>query len=183
MKRIEKGAGQAAPPGENVFRQLMETHGQDVWNYLFVLTRRRDAADDLAQDVFLRAYEKWATFRGDASVKTWLFAIARHRAFNYKRSALFHRVVLLGGMREEGHSPSAEREAMAGLLADELWEAVLRLPDKYREVLLLDARYQMPVKEMAALLGIPEGTVKSRISRARAKLAKEWKEGSAYDTV
>jgi len=57
---------------------MMERYGEDVWNYAFFLTKRRDMADDIAQDPFLKAYAGITSFRGEASLKTWLLKIARN---------------------------------------------------------------------------------------------------------
>ncbi|MFC3801740.1 sigma factor [Cohnella sp. GCM10012308] len=59
-------------------RELMRLYGSEVWNLAFVLTKRRDLADDVSQDVFFAAYRKIDTFRGASSVRTWLLSITRN---------------------------------------------------------------------------------------------------------
>lgn len=71
---------------------------------------------------------------------------------------------------------SAEQEAIGNQYANRIWEIIMELPDKYREVLVLDIQQDLPVAEMSALLGIAQGTVKSRLGRAREKVRTAIKE-------
>lgn len=169
--------------GAESFRELMETYGQTVWDYAFYVTGRFDLADDVAQDVFLTVYRRIGTFRGQSSLRTWLLAITRNVALNARRSAFLRRAVLMdrpGGLAGDAH-PSAEQEALSRSHAEALWRTVLALPVKYREVLLLDAKYEMSLAEIAGVLDVPLGTVKSRLARARRKVAAAWKESVEYE--
>ncbi|MFC6549317.1 RNA polymerase sigma factor [Cohnella cellulosilytica] len=149
-------------------REIMEQYWSEIWNYAYFLTKDREMARDIAQDAFIKSYYKIATYRGQASFKSWLLAIARNTAFRYKRSAFWRRVTLMPRPpAEERTVESAEAAYWSRQETDELWRIVMDLPDKYREVLTLDILYDLPVKELAALLRIPAGTVKSRLSRAR----------------
>lgn len=148
----------------------MESFGQDVWNYAFFLTKRKDAADDISQDVFLRAFKHWNDFQGRSSVKTWLLTITRNLSLNYLKSSYMTRVSLTGWITSKQTEPSAEKEFMDAAAVSQIWKYVLELPPKYREVLILESHYQLPRKEIAELLGISEGTIKSRLHRARARM-------------
>ncbi|NGZ77967.1 sigma-70 family RNA polymerase sigma factor [Saccharibacillus sp. VR-M41] len=153
---------------------MMETYGDDVWHYAYFLTRSRDLADDIAQDTFVKAYGALDSFRGEARVKTWLLAIVRNTAFTGRRSAFARRVRLQADPPGKSRE-SAEDEYMRRSDREEIWNAVMKLPDRYREVLVLDLKHGLPLTETAKLLGIAEGTVKSRLHRARAKVAKALK--------
>ncbi|MNF90738.1 RNA polymerase sigma factor SigM [compost metagenome] len=157
-----------------VLDELMKEYGRDVWNYALFLTRSRTLADDIAQDVFVKVYERMYLYRGESSVKTWLLAITRNAARDALRSSWLRRVTLLPNRAasEDAH-PSAEREAMERELTRDVWSIVLELPAKLREVLLLYAHHQLQMKEIAALLNLSEGTVKSRLFRARAQASKK----------
>ncbi len=72
---------------------IMLTYGEDVWNYAFFLSKNRTLADDVTQDVFVRVYERLYTFRGEASIKTWLLAITRNLVRDHWRSAWIRRVI------------------------------------------------------------------------------------------
>lgn len=163
------------------FHRLMAEYGQDVWNLAFVLTKRHDLADDVTQDVFLKAYKSIGTFRGASSVKTWLLSITRNISINYLRSAFMRKVTLTEWITSKGASPSAEHEMLEQALSEQIWQAVLTMPLKMREVLILHAKYEMTTKEIADLLQMSEGTVKSRLARARQQMNRYWKESAAYE--
>ncbi|MBP1992486.1 RNA polymerase sigma factor [Paenibacillus eucommiae] len=153
-----------------ILRNLMETFGNDVWNYAFSICRNMDLADDITQEAFLKVYRNLTTFRGEASVKTWLLTITRNTAYDYMRKAFWRKVTLVGFVDKGGTSQSAENEALENLYASDIWKKVISLPAKYREVLILHAHYQLKTREMAAILNISEGTVKSRLHHARLKV-------------
>ncbi|MGF7035997.1 RNA polymerase sigma-70 factor (ECF subfamily) [Paenibacillus mucilaginosus] len=156
-----------------VLSELMGAYGEDVWNYAFFLTRDHALSDDITQDVFVKVYEKMYSFRGESSVRTWLLAITRNLVRDHWRSAWFRRVIPFGSPKREEHGPSAESLAVSSLVTEEVWAAVLALPRKLREVLLLHAHHGLSHAEIASLLDLSQGTVKSRLSRARAKVSKE----------
>jgi RNA polymerase sigma-70 factor (ECF subfamily) len=157
------------------FRELMLLYGRDVWNYAFLMTHNPDHADDISQDVFLQVYRNIGSFRGESSIRTWILTITRNRVLNYRRSAFFRKVSLVGFVVRSDTHPSAEQEALMNSLSNDLWKLVMKLPIKFREVLLLNAKYELSQKEIANLLGLSEGTVKSRLSRARQKVNEVWK--------
>lgn len=88
-------------------RDLMVRYGEDVRNYAYFLTRRHDWADDIAQEVFVKAYRNIGSFRGESSIKTWLLRIARNTAYSYRKLAFFRRTVGLeyGRQRATGLRP------------------------------------------------------------------------------
>jgi len=159
--------------GKFEIEHLVRKYWKDVWNYSYVLTQKHDIADDIAQETFIRAFRSLDSFRSESTVKTWLLKIARNATINYKRSAFFRKMVLMDYVQNNFSSPSAEKNYFDGRFADRIWELVMRLPLKQREVLLLNAHYQMSLADIADLLVLPEGTVKSRLHRARMKLD-EW---------
>ncbi|TJY44598.1 sigma-70 family RNA polymerase sigma factor [Cohnella pontilimi] len=158
--------------------ELMTAYGKDVWNYAYSLTRKWDLADDITQEVFIKVFRNMHAFRRDASVKTWLLTITRNTAIDHQRSAFVRKVTLSDWLEERGERRSVESEAMEKWAVGDMWRMVLRLPVKYREAIILFAHYQMSMKEMAEVLGVTEGTVKSRLFHARQKLSK-MKEESA----
>jgi RNA polymerase sigma-70 factor, ECF subfamily len=155
---------------------LILKYWEDIWNYAFVLTNKHDVADDIAQDTFINAFLSVQGFRGQSTVKTWLLKICRNQVINYKRSAFFRRMVPVAFVMTSAESASAESTFFANSMVDAVWKHLLALPCKYREVLLLEIRYSFSYEEMADFLGITEGTVKSRLHRARAKMRKKIEE-------
>jgi len=162
---------------------LMGTYGQDVWNFAHLITRNRNAADDITQDVFLQAYRHSVSFRGEASVKTWLLKITRNMSYNYRNTAFFRKVLLVDLIVSKDASRSAEQSFMEKEAANEVWRQVFRLPTKYREILVLHAKYELSLQEIANILKIPVGTVKSRLFGARRRLSFALKEEMIYDPV
>lgn len=152
--------------------ELMNAYGKDVWNYAYSITRKWDMADDITQEVFIKVFRNMQAFRRDASVKTWLLTITRNTAIDFKRSAFLRKVTLSDWFEERGERRSSENEVLEQMAVNDLWKMVLELPPKYREAIILFAHYQLSMKEMADILGVTEGTVKSRLFHARQKLAK-----------
>ena len=162
---------------------LMNTYGQDMWNFAYSLTKNRSMADDIIQDVFIQAYLNVTSFRGEASVKTWLLRITRNISYNYRKSAFIRKVLLVDVVMSRGQAYSAEKSFMENEAVHEVWKQLLRLPTKYREVLLLQAKHGLPLGEIAQILQIPEGTVKSRLFAARKKMSILLKQEEHYGTV
>ncbi|MDR6879820.1 sigma-70 family RNA polymerase sigma factor [Bacillus sp. 3255] len=157
---------------DQILCELMENFGEDVWNFAYFLTRRREAADDLSQEVFLAAYNGIYAFRGDCSVKSWLLTITRNKAMHVLQSAFIRKVTLTDRLFARNNAPPAEQVIFTRLENRHLWHMVLQLPRKYREVLILDYHYGLKQKEIAKLLRVSEGTVKSRSHRAKKTLNK-----------
>ncbi|MDG0809597.1 RNA polymerase sigma factor [Cohnella rhizosphaerae] len=154
---------------------LIAKHWHDVWQYALFLTRREHLAEDVAQDTFVRAMRAIDGYRGDGPFKNWLFRIARNTAFNYRKSAFWRRVTLVGLIPNARGTASAECEYWRKELVNEVWAGVWNLPSKYREPIVLYAHYEWSYGEIAELLGVAEGTVKSRLFRGRAMLAERMK--------
>ncbi|MCL6664540.1 RNA polymerase sigma factor [Paenibacillus amylolyticus] len=170
---------------------MMDDYGNDVWNYAYFLTKSAEQADELSQEVFIRAYSGIAQYRGEGSLKTWLLTITRNTTFTYRKSRFF-RSSLWGetlsieterecsGQRvmiqEKTSHPSAEMEVIRKEHVNEIWDIVLALPRKFREILLLNLKYELTTSEIAEMLKISLGTVKSRLSRGKDKVRKQWEE-------
>lgn len=165
LKHLAQGYDRSA-----VLSDLMNSFGNDVWNFAYFLTSRSDVADDISQEVFLAAYNGLHTFRGDCSVKSWLLTITRNKALHYLQSAFIRKVTLTDKFKR-GTSPSAEQVVFDRLDNSAVWKAVMKLPRKYREVLVLDFHYGLKQKEIAVFLKVSEGTVKSRSHRAKKRMS------------
>ncbi|CAM4522247.1 RNA polymerase sigma factor [Paenibacillus typhae] len=173
---------------EEQLRQIMSLYGNDIWNYIYYLTQNTEQADDLAQEVFVKCFYRIGTYRGTASLKGWLLTIARNTVFSYRKSRFF-RTGLWGGEVQSltpagpkqqgaqaeagrllGTTRSAEMEYMGNQQTKDIWSIIMKLPDKLREVLVLDLKAELSINEIAGLTGLPPGTVKSRLHRARRKV-------------
>lgn len=153
------------------FPALVKRYQDRIYRFILRLIRSPDEASDLTQDTFLRAYQGLARWRPDASFKTWLFRIARNAAFDHLRRVKRVEFVALEDDMEIP-DPAAGPEAVleTAQRVRILAAALGRLPQDHREILLLREIEDMSYEEIADVLGLNTGTVKSRIARARAAL-------------
>jgi RNA polymerase sigma-70 factor (ECF subfamily) len=162
------------------FGELVDRYQSAVYRTALAALRSPEEAEDVAQEAFLAAYRKIGDFRGEASFKTWLLAITWRRALDRRKSVVewFSRFVAPPNGRLSGPddppslAPSHEKQLIDADLQRHVRRLVLKLPSKMRDVLLLAATGEHTFEEIAALLGIPVGTVKWRASEGR-RLLKE----------
>ena len=155
------------------FSELVSRHQDRIYRFLARLTRSPDDALDLTQETFLSAYQALGRWRPQARFSTWLFQIARNLAFDQLRRT---RRVEFVALQEEQEStiqdtaptPDAALQTTQRLRA--LEQALVRLPAEHREILLLREIEDLAYDDIAEVLGISLGTVKSRLARARAGL-------------
>lgn len=157
-------------------RQAMDAlvirHHADVYRFLRHLTRHPQEAEDLAQSTLLRALDRIDTYGGKAPLRSWLLGVAYREFTGWRRRRLW--LPLLGDRpaRTNAYDDLAEAEA--------LLDAIGRLPDALKATFLMHHVEEVPLAEIAATLAIPEGTVKSRLHAARARLRTILKEEETY---
>lgn len=135
--------------------------------YARALTSNSDAADDLVQDTLERALSRSALFRPGGDPRPWLFTIMHNIFVNQVRSAAARRTMQLDPDYAE---PAIHDTTQDGLAMRDLDRALRKVPDEQREILLLVGLENLSYAECATILGIPVGTVMSRLSRGREKL-------------
>jgi RNA polymerase sigma-70 factor, ECF subfamily len=142
-----------------------------LWRYALVLSRARDVADDLVQATCLRAIERADQFVPGTRVDRWLFAILRSIWLNEIRS---QRIREGGGFVDaaDALTTDGEHEIEMNITAAAVLRAIDRLPEAQRETILLVYGEGYSYAEAAAALGVPIGTIMSRLSAGRAALAK-----------
>jgi RNA polymerase sigma-70 factor (ECF subfamily) len=142
-------------------------------NLAWRFCRDRSRAEEMAQEAFLRAWRNLGQWRRESSFSTWLFAVAA----NVYRNEL-KRLPTLNVPLEEAKEPTMAALQFAALEEKARYEtvrgAVLALPQRYREPVILFYFHEMDVAQAAATMGLPEGTVKARLSRARALLKRRF---------
>jgi RNA polymerase sigma-70 factor (ECF subfamily) len=159
------------------FDGVVREHAAAIVNLARAMTGSDSDADDLAQETFVRAWRGFAKFRGESTVRTWLHGIAlnvirTHRAKRSRAGQLFS--VL--SRREPGEEDPLEQmpavEDLEGRLVarDAIDRALAALPADLRETLVLRDIQGLEYREISAVLGVPIGTVESRIFRARQRL-------------
>ena len=155
---------------EREFEQAVRDSANLAVRVAFGVLRRREDAEEVAQEAFTRACPKFRDLRAPEQFRawivrvTWRLAIDRWRGERRREARERHAGEEPGQRTVEDDALAAERSAL-------LWKAVDDLPEKLRAVIILSALQGHDVREVAQLLGIPEGTVKSRLFLARAALA------------
>lgn len=174
---------------EPAFAQLMERYRLELFHFLFRFAGNRAAAEDLFQETFLQVYLSADTFDPERRFKPWLFTIAANKARDHlRRNSRRQTAALSAPIGTEGEDG---REFMDLLQADlpmpgegleraeteELVRQVMaQMPDHLREVLVLAYFQQFSYKEIAEMVSVPLGTVKSRLHAAVAAFAQLWKD-------
>jgi RNA polymerase sigma-70 factor (ECF subfamily) len=150
---------------------LVREYGNDVLRTAYSFVRDREAAKDLFQETFIKANYNLDKFRGDSSIKTWLIRITVNVCKDYLKSAYQKNVVPMTQVEEDSLRVEDDHEQIENADRDEqIRRAVNSLPENYREVVLCVYFREMSVADTSAALGVPEGTVKSRLARAREVL-------------
>lgn len=153
--------------------QLMESYGAIIMRTAYFYTGDRHLSEDISHDVFLRAYRKWTSFRGDSTVKTWLTSIAVNACRDKMGVRMFTEQPTDPSRIERGRSISVEDEVVDKLKKSEVLQHLLRLPLPYQEVLYLYYYLDFSTREIAEATSAPEGTVRTRLHRAREAMARE----------
>jgi RNA polymerase sigma-70 factor (ECF subfamily) len=168
---------QAGDP--NAYGELVAMHESAAFRVAYVLLRSEADAQDAAQEAFVKAYLALARFRRGEPFRPWLLQIVGNEARNRRRSlgrrnGLVDRAIaaVRGGSRDDA-AGSAEAQVLAGETRDEVRGALLRLRAEERMVVTCRYLLELSEAETAAALGIPGGTVKSRLHRALARLRSE----------
>ena len=153
---------------EAIIRQMVETHQTPLMRLCYLYLHDVQLAEDAVQETFIKAARTLDKFRGEASMKTWLTSIAMRTCCDMRRSFWFRRMdrrVPPEMLPDPVQSPLEEETALT--------VAVMNLPQKEREVILLYYYQDMNVNEIARTLGVTQPTVSYRLKRAREKLRQE----------
>jgi len=184
----------AASQGDlDAFNQLVLAHQNMVYNHAYIFMGDSDAAEDVAQDSFLKAFQGINSFRG-GSFRGWLLRIATNSAYDILRRSRRHPTQPLYLEDEYGEElesalwlanpiSSVQETVERDELSEEIRLLMNKLPKTYRNVLILVDLYQFEYKEAAETLRIPIGTVKSRIARARFQMKKLLQENACFSTT
>lgn len=175
-------------PAAEAASALYRAHGNDVFALGLKMCGNRPDAEDLLQETFLRAYRDWASYKGDSSPTTWLYAIAVRvcRRMHRRRKGEPARMIPLGAARvgdddDWTELPAGGSGPLEGMVAKEtrsvVQRALARLPLHYRLPLALKELTEFTVDEIAELLALKPATVRSRVHRARLHLAREIRGG------
>ena len=163
------------------FRAIVDEHKQTVFRIAFDMTGNRHDAEDISQEVFLKAYRSLGSFRGDAKMSTWLYRITVNACYDHRstrawtsmkptelseeheRPPLFH----------EHSSNNPESSAEGSVMQRHINDALKKLTPRERSIFVMRHYSDLPLKEIAEVLKISEGTVKSMLFRALKRLQQE----------
>jgi RNA polymerase sigma-70 factor (ECF subfamily) len=170
------------------FPALMERYKLELFHFLIRFCGDRQIAEDLFQEAFAQVYQSLPKFDTTRRFKPWLFTIAANKARDHlRRVGKKHTLSLQapvdssdrqgGEMIDllEGDIPGPDEHALQEDLKDQVRRAVMQMPDHLREVLTLAYFQQLSYKEVAEILNLPVGTVKSRLHAAVAHFSQAWK--------
>ena len=173
---------------EDIFDKEFLPHADGLANFAFHLTQNEAEADDLWQETMIKAYKAVDSYQEGTNAKAWLFRIMKNTFINeYKRKkrqgqhvdyeeiAIYH---------DEEDSPltsytDLRTELFSNMMGDEMMTAINELPTDFRTILILCYVEEFQYEELAAIFDIPIGTVRSRLSRARALLKEKLKDYAA----
>jgi len=180
-KTDEQLVAEALGGAQSAYRQLVERFERPVFNLVARMVRDHGLAEDLAQDAFVKAFDRLTTFRAEqGKFSNWLFKIAHNTAIDHLRKSSLDTVPLDAPEADDPdyHAILADPGAATPLegaihsdLAHDLGAAIERLRPEYREVVVLRHQEGLAYDEIADVTGLPLGTVKTYIHRARKELA------------
>ncbi|CAG9620391.1 RNA polymerase sigma factor [Sutcliffiella rhizosphaerae] len=153
-----------------LFHKLMDKYCEELLKLAYSYVKDRQLSEDIVQDVFTRVFEHWDSFRGDSSYKTYLFRITINRCYDYLRSATYRKNHLLNSFQHFISLHTTEKHVLDNNEKYHVGQEILKLPIKYREVIILYYYKDFSMEEISSLLNCPVSTVKSRVHRAREKL-------------
>ena len=158
--------------------QIVSQYWRKVFNLAYKFVGRHDEAEDLTQDIFLKIFKALHTFDRRANFQTWLISISRNLCIDHYRSVRKERETMARDVDASQLSPPSRERGPYGQLEqldlkNLIKRALAELPASLREAVMLRDLQEFSYQEIAGRLGLPEGTVKSRINRGRLELARQ----------
>lgn len=170
---------------DRIFRKEFLPHADALYNFAFHLTYNEDDANDLVQETFLKSYRFIDSYQQGTNAKAWLFKILKNAFINdYRRKSKqpskvdYDEVVSYHDTDEDGHVEYLDlrQELFQGMLGDEITKALNELPVDFKTIILLCDIEEFSYEEIAKIIDIPIGTVRSRLHRARNILKEKLRE-------
>ncbi len=168
LRRAQSGDPEA-------FEQMIGPLEQLVWRICWHYTGNREAAEDCGQETMIRIWRSLNSYRGDCALESWVYRIAANCCMDWLRKKKRDKSVSMEPLQEQGFdpadpSPGTEEQVVTEDEHRRLREAITQLPEDQREALILTQLEKIPYEEAALALGVSEGTVKSRVNRAKVRL-------------
>lgn len=162
----------------SAFEKLVSLYAKKIYNYCYRMTDNREDAEDLTQEVFIKVYQNLKSFKGDSKFSTWIYRIAYNTCVDRYRKNRKVDTVSLNYSKDEdsveielvSNDPLPEEEVIKKERYKKLQACIAGLKPEYKSVIILRDIQNYTYAEIAEILQVPLGTVKSHISRARAAL-------------
>ena len=158
----EGGKNLAIKINEELYKKLVTQYGNSILRMCYMYLKDYQLAEDVTQETFLQVWNKYETFENKSSEKTWITRIAINRCKNCMRASWFKRISI-EELPEIFENDSSEMILNKGTISLK----IMKLPQKYREVILLYYYQELSVKEISAVLNQKETTILQRLKRAR----------------
>jgi RNA polymerase sigma-70 factor, ECF subfamily len=150
---------------DRAFEVLLQRYQVKVFRLVLSIVGNSSSAEEVTQDSFLKIWQALSGYDGRASLSTWIYTIARNTGISHLRAEFYRKTLSL----EEAPEPFAKAEPVLSRI--EIEGLLTSLPDEQREVIVLFYLQERSIEEVAVMLDLPEGTVKSHLHRARKAMA------------
>ncbi|WHY86741.1 sigma-70 family RNA polymerase sigma factor [Neobacillus novalis] len=170
----EINSSKVEPPNyfnrEDKLKWLMRTYGNDVIRVAYTYLKQRQLAEDVAQDVFIKCFEKMDDFRNESSYKTWILKITVNKCKDVLKSWAFKNLLFTDYFGNNQEDRTIESKLLKKEESQLISQQVMELPLKLREVIILFYYQEFSIEEISVLLKVNSNTIKTRLHRGRLKL-------------
>lgn len=169
------------PTSVNDFEQIVRRYYPIVFRTALGFVHTKEDAEDLTQEVFLRAFNHWDQYRGESQVSTWLYRITVNLALNFLNSKSRWAILQLGEelmrslFNRSDHTPDPQQQMEQEESDRRVRAAIDSLPDKQRTAFVLSRYEELPQREIVSVMGVTEGSVEQLLQRAKVNLQKKLK--------
>ena len=158
---------------DNKIEELINNYGNDVLRIAYLYLKDKYLAEDVFQEVFIKVYKNFSKLKKSSSEKNWIMTITINTCRDVLRISWFKKVILSKDVYDDSFVDICENvddKVINKIQYEELLKQVMNLPRKYKEIIILYYYEELSTRDISKVLRIPEGTVRSRLFRARTVL-------------
>ncbi len=175
MKRFQNG-------DENAYIELVNRYRDKILNFIFNYVRDFEISEDITQDTMIKLYQKKHYYKEIAKLSTWLYTIAKNLANTELRRRKIRKTIILSHISKDdkpydipSDQPGTHQEIESEITSKIIRNAIDQLTDKFKTVIILRDIQELSYEDISSIVGVPIGTIKSRINRARLQLQADLK--------
>jgi len=175
MKRFQDG-------DENAYIELVNRYRDKILNFIFNYVRDFEISEDITQDTMIKLYQKKHYYKEIAKLSTWLYTIAKNLANTELRRRKIRKTIILSHISKNdkpydipSDQPGTHQEIESEITSKIIRNAIDQLTDKFKTVIILRDIQELSYEDISSIVGVPIGTIKSRINRARLQLQTDLK--------